>query len=128
LTPAGHALLHHGKLLLQELDRLWDHWQDYRQRPDHEIRIPAAATAVTGFLPDILREFQTKHANVRINLHECSPNEVVHSVRNDLSDFGITAYGQTEGLHVIPYRQDRMVLATALNHPLAQYGSMNFGD
>jgi DNA-binding transcriptional LysR family regulator len=126
LTPAGQVLLHHGRLLLQELDRLWDHWQDYREDAEQEVRIAATATAVTGFLPDILWEYQTKHPNIRINLHECSPNEVVNSVRTDLSDFGITAYGQTEGLRVTPYRRDRMVLATAVTHPLACFDCINF--
>ena len=126
LTPAGQALLHHGKLLLQELDRLWEHWQDYRVQAEQAIRISATATAVTGFLPDILRAYQAKHPNIRINLYECSPNEVVNSVKTDLSDFGITAYGQTDGLHVTPYRRDRMVLATAVKHPLARFNSIRF--
>ena len=128
LTPAGQALLHHGRLLLQELDRLWEHWQDYSVQAQQEIRISATATAVTGFLPDILRAHQAKYPDIRINLHECSPNEVVNSVKTDLSDFGITAYGQTEGLQVTPYRRDRMVLATAVRHPLAEFDSINFGE
>src|SRR5712671_2097078 len=128
LTPAGEALLHHGRLLLRELDQLWNHWQGYREQAEQEIRIAATATAVTGFLPDVLRDYQSIHPNIRINLQECSPNEVVNSVRTDLSDIGITAYGQTEGLHVVPYRQDRMVLATAVRHPLARFDSINFGE
>jgi DNA-binding transcriptional LysR family regulator len=128
LTPAGKTLLHHGRLLLEELDRLWNDWQDHREQATEEIRIAATATAVTGFLPDILREYEARHPNVRINLQECSPNEVVNSVRTDLSDIGITAYGQTEGLQVLPYRQDRMVLATAVTHPLARFDSISFGE
>jgi len=128
LTPAGQALLHHGRLLLQELDQLWNHWQDYREQAVQELRIAATATAVAGFLPDILREYVAKHPHVIINLQECSPNEVVNSVKADLSDIGITAYGQTEGLQVLQYRQDRMVLATAVTHPLARFESVSFGE
>ncbi len=98
------------------------------EQVEREIRIAATATAVTGFLPEILRDYQTKHPNVRINLQECSPNEVVNSVRTDLSDIGITAYGQTEGLRVLPFREDRMVLATAVTHPLARFDSISFGE
>jgi DNA-binding transcriptional LysR family regulator len=128
LTLAGQTLLHHGRLLLQELDHLWSHWQDCRETPEQELRVAATATAVTGFLPVILRDFKSEHPNVRINLQECSPNEVVNSVRTELSDIGITAYGDTEGLQVLPYRQDRMVLATSVDHPLARFDSISFGD
>lgn len=128
LTPAGQMLLHHGKLILEELDHLWSHWKEYQEHAEEETRISATATAVTGFLANILLEYKRSHPRLRIDLQECSPNEVVNSVRTDLSDVGITAYGDTEGLEVIPYREDRMVLVTPAGHLLANFDSIEFSQ
>jgi DNA-binding transcriptional LysR family regulator len=35
---------------------------------------------------------------------------------------------RTEGLQVLPYRRDRLVLAAALSHPLAQASEIAFAD
>src|ERR1700722_286536 len=51
LPPAGHTFLHHGRLVLRQLDHLWGDLQDYTQGVKGHIRIFANTTAISEFLP-----------------------------------------------------------------------------
>jgi Transcriptional regulator len=62
-------------------------------------------------------------------MHERLSPDIVRAVQEGMVDIGIIAGNvRTEGLEVMPYRRDRLVLATALSHPLAERGSVDFID
>jgi DNA-binding transcriptional LysR family regulator len=93
------------------------------------VRILANTTAITEFLPDVLRSFLVSHPDVNIDLREKLSNEIVRAVSSGTTDIGIVAGTvSTEGLHVVPYRNDRLVLAVAVSHPLAEKDEIAFEE
>jgi DNA-binding transcriptional LysR family regulator len=127
LSPAGRAFLHHGRLLLEQLDRMEGVLQEYSKGMTGHVRVFANTTAATDFLPDVLRRYLIGHPDVNVDLREGMSTEIVRAVSQGTTDVGIAAgYVGTDALEVFPYRRDRLVLATAHNHPLAHRRTISF--
>jgi len=76
-----------------------------------------------------LRTYLTTHPDVNIDLRERLSHDIVRAVSEGMTDIGIVADNvRTEGLHVLPYWQDRLVLATARTHPLAKRKTISFAE
>lgn len=129
LRPPGQALLHHARQVLRQLENLRGDMQEYAQGIKGHVRIFANTTATAEFLPAVLRTFLVTHPDVNIDLREHLSPDVVRAVSEGIADIGIAAGSvRTEGLQVIPYRKDRLVLATAIKHPLAKHAEIDFAD
>jgi DNA-binding transcriptional LysR family regulator len=127
LAPAGRAFLHYGRLLLQQLERMESVLQEYSKGLTGHVRVFANTTAVTDFLPQVLRKYLVTHPDVNVDLREGMSMEIIRAVRQGETDIGIAAgYVGADGLEVLPYRRDRLVLATAQNHPLARRRTISF--
>lgn len=129
LRPPGQALLHHAKQVLNQLENLRGDLQEYAQGIKGHVRILANTTAMTEFLPTVLSSFLSTHPDINIDLRERLSSDIVRSVSEGTTDIGIVAASvRTEGLHVTPYRRDRLVLVTGTDHALAQHKEVNFVD
>ena len=91
------------------------------------MHILANTTAITEFLPVVLRKYLSTHPDVNVDLRERLSADIVHAVSEGRTDIGIVAGNvRTEGLEVLPYRQDRLVVATARAHSLAKRKEIDF--
>jgi DNA-binding transcriptional LysR family regulator len=127
LTPPGQALAHHARLVLHQLEHLRGDLQEYAQGVKGHLRVFASTSAITEFLPDVLRTFLASHPDVNIDLRERVSDEIVRAVVDGQTDIGIVAGTvRTEGLEVVPYRTDRLVLAVPAVHPLAAHEHVPF--
>lgn len=127
LTPPGEAVLLHGRRVLQQLEQLTGDLQEYTKGIKGHIRVYANTTAMTEFLPAVMRTYLINHPDVHVDLQERLSPDSVRAVQDGTVDIGLVAGNvRTEGLDVLPYRHDRLVLATALSHPLAQYKKIDF--
>jgi DNA-binding transcriptional LysR family regulator len=127
LTPAGRAFLHHGRVSLQQLERMQGVLQEYSRGVKGHVRIFANTTAVTDFLPGVLRKYLASHPDINVDLREGMSLDIIHAVTQGTTDIGIAAsYVGTDGLQVLPYRRDRLVLATSQTHPLARRREISF--
>lgn len=129
LSPAGETLLQHAQQFMQQVERLKSDMQQYNNGIKGHIRIFANTTAVTEFMPEVLGEFLARHPQVNVALEERLNHDIVRGVQEGTADIGIVA-GEIvgQGLEVLNFSTDRLVLATALDHPLAQAGSVAFAD
>lgn len=120
LTPPGQALAHHARQVLLQLEHLKGELQEYAQGITGHLRVFASTTAITEFLPGVLRRYLAAHPDVNIDLREKLSSEIVRAVLEGQTDIGIiSGHVRTEGLEVLPYRDDRMVLAVPADHLLA---------
>ncbi|MCQ4305218.1 LysR family transcriptional regulator [Stutzerimonas frequens] len=120
LTPAGHALLHHARNLLDNLQQLDADLSEFSQGVKGHVRIHANTSAVIEFLPEDLSAFARQHPEVKIDLEERVSSDTLRALREGLTDIGIFAgHMPGEDLQVFPYREDRLVLVTPREHPLA---------
>ncbi|TLX60514.1 LysR family transcriptional regulator [Stutzerimonas nosocomialis] len=120
LTPAGHRLLQHARLILRQVDYLKSEFTDYGTDAAGHIRIFANTTAVTEFLPEILAGFLAARPGVSVDLQERLSRDIVRGVLDGAADLGIIA-GPVEasGLQVMHFSTDRLLLALPIGHPLA---------
>jgi DNA-binding transcriptional LysR family regulator len=118
-TPAGDAFIRHGRLVLQQLEYLRSDLQEVHSTPQQQLRICAGATAITEFLPGVLSTYFAEGPNVNVELIEQSGAQIVRTIREGGADLGIVEGNQTvEGLELLPYRKDRLVLITSAENPL----------
>lgn len=129
LSPAGETLLAHAQQFMQQLERLKSDMQQYNNGIKGHIRIFANTTAVTEFMPQVLGTFLAAHPQVNVALEERLNHDIVRGVQEGTADIGVAAGPvQGQGLEIINFSTDRLVLATALNHPLAKAGSVSFAQ
>ena len=121
LTPAGHALLHHARNVLDNLQRMNADLSEFSQGVKGHVRIHANTSAVIQFLPEDLSTFARRHPQVKIDLEERVSTDTLRALREGLTDIGIFAgHLPADELQVFPYRQDQLVLVTPRDHPLAK--------
>ena len=129
LSPAGETLLAHAQQFMQQLERLKSDMQQYNNGIKGHIRIFANTTAVTEFMPQVLGTFLTAHPQVNVALEERLNHDIVRGVQEGTADIGVAAGPvQGQGLEIINFSTDRLVLATPLDHPLAKAGSVSFAE
>lgn len=129
LTPAGQTLLHHARQIVRQLESLRGDLQDYSAGIRGHIRLFANTTAMTEFLPTALSGFLTGHPSISVDLQERLSHEIVRNVAEGVADIGIVAGNvRTDGLQALPYRSDKLVLATARRHALAGARRVDFLD
>jgi DNA-binding transcriptional LysR family regulator len=127
LTAPGETLLLHARRVFQQLEKLTGDLQEYAQGVKGHVRVFANTTAMSEFLPAVLRTYLVNHPDVYVDMHERLSPDIVKAVQEGTVDIGILAGNvRTDGLEVMPYRRDRLVLATALSHPLAQHKKVGF--
>lgn len=129
LTAPGQAFAHHARLVLGQLEQLRGELQEYAQGVKGHLRVAASTTAISEFLPAVLRTYLASHPDVNVDLRESFSTEVVRSVTEGRSDIGIVAGDvRTEGLQAIPYRIERLVLVVPPAHPLAARAAVRFEE
>lgn len=129
LSPAGETLLEHAQQFMQQLERLKSDMQQYNNGIKGHIRIFANTTAVTDFMPHVLGTFLAAHPHVNVSLEERLNHDIVRGIQEGTADIGVAAGAvQGQGLEIFNFSTDRLVLATALDHPLAHSGSVSFTE
>ena len=117
LTPAGHKLLKHARLIMNQVEYLKAEFTHFGTDSAGHIRIFANTTAVTEFLPEVLAGFLAKRPGVTVDLQERLSRDIVRGVLDGSTDMGIIA-GPVEaaGLQVIHFSTDRLVLIVPVGH------------
>ncbi len=129
LTPSGKAFLHYGRLMLRHVQQLQDSLREYAKGIRGHVRVLANTTAIAEFLPSVLASFLTDHPDVSVDLGEQLSPAIVRAITEGTAEIGIVAGTiSTEDLQVLPYRDDRLVLATPLAHVLAKKKQVTFSD
>ena len=132
LTPAGQVLLHHARLVLRQLMHLRADLRAYVEGMKGLVRIFATTTAINEFLPAALSNYLAKHPDVNVDVREHPSDEIVRAVTEGMTDIGIISGSvpaqAAEGLEILHYRRDRLVLASPLKHPLAGRETVSFNE
>jgi len=129
LTPPGQAFAHHARLVLLQLEHLRGDLDEYARGIKGHLRVAASTTAITEFLPAVLQRYLATHPEVSVDLRERLSSDIVRAVSEGQTDIGIVSGTvRTEGLEVMPYREDRLVLVVAASHALAGRGAVHFAD
>lgn len=128
-TPAGRMLLKHARTILAQQARMREDLSAYAGGLSGEVKVLANTNALTEFLPEALSSFLADHPHVSVDLEERLSDEIVGLIAEGVGDIGIVA-GTVEvgALQTYPFRQDRFVVVTAADHPLARRRSLTFAE
>lgn len=129
LTPAGEALLTHARRVFRDLERLHGDLQAFSRGLRGRVRVFANTTAMTEILPAALGSFLAAHPHVDIDLEERLSPEIARAVADGSADIGILAGTvRTDGLDVLAYQKDTLVLAVPAGHALAGADMVDFAE
>lgn len=77
----------------------------------------------------IREKFEELHPQAKIHLEYMRPENVYEAVAEDRADLGLISYpAPRKGIHVIPWRDEKMVLVCHPRHPLATKPTVEVGD
>ena len=129
LTPSGEAFLRHARLVLRQIDHLRGDIHEYARGIKGQVRMVANTTAMTEFMPAVLSRYLASHPDVTVELRERLSYLVIKAVSDGSADIGIVAGRPAASeLEYLPYREDRLVLVTPNEHPLAGLKQVAFAN
>lgn len=129
LTPSGEAFLRHARKVLRQIEQLRGDIHEYSKGIKGQIRMVANTTAMNEFMPNVLSRYLATHPEVTVDLRERLSYLVIKAVADGTADIGIVAGNLSSAeLQYLPYRRDRLVLVTPVNHPLAERDEVSFNE
>ncbi|BDU52293.1 LysR family transcriptional regulator [Limnohabitans sp. INBF002] len=127
LTPAGHLALQHCIRLFQGLERFNSELSDYSQGIRGHVRLWANMSSLTEYLPRILHDFLSSHADIVVELEEQLSGDIARALIDGIADIGVLANETPmDGLTVVPFQTNELVLLCHASHPLAKQKKVDF--
>lgn len=126
-TAAGQALLRQARDVLSTMARMHAELSDFAAGTQGSVRVLAAPSILAEDLADDIGAFLKRHPQVSVSLDERVSPDIVKGVREGTADLGVLwDLSDLGGLARLPYRRDRLCLATPLGHPLARRRRVSF--
>lgn len=122
LTPVGSALVHHARIVTQQLEKMRGELSDYAKGLRGNVRLLANTVAIAELLPTALASFLSAHPNIDVELEDRPSREIVRTIARGQADIGIVtdAVDLAEELEVFPIGAIRLVVVAPRRHPLGQ--------
>ena len=120
LTDAGRQVLFYARRTLADCDNILAVGREHVEEQSGLLRIATTHTQAVHILPAIIRAFRQQYPQVRIEIHQGTPEQLLDMVRRDRVDFAICTEAIDEGAAVTAlgcYRWNRSVIAPR-GHPL----------
>ena len=127
LTPAGHLTLQHCLRLFQGLEQFHSALSDYDQGLRGHVRLWANMSSLTEYLPRILHDFLSEHSDIVVELEEQLSGDIARALVDGIADIGVLAdETPMDGLTVLPFQTNELVLLCHASHPLAKLKKVDF--
>jgi len=129
-TPAGVALVHHARLVTQQIERMRGELGAFAKGLRGQVRVLSNTAALQEFLPPYLGPFLAAHPHIDVSLEERPSSEIVRSIARGQAEIGIVAdaVDAAAELETFPFATDRLVLVTPARHPLVARRRIAFAD
>lgn len=120
-TAAGAALYHRAKAILRSVELAESTVAQFDAGGMPKIRLAANRSSIIQYLTQALSRYFACEPGAQIDLQERYSYDIPRLVTDGEADIGIYhALTPAPGVYSMPYRQDRVVLVTPLDHPLAR--------
>jgi DNA-binding transcriptional LysR family regulator len=120
VTPAGLALVFHAKQLLAQVEQLHVDIADYADGSKGVVRMCAATSALSGFLPQDLAEFAASNPRLKVELLERRSSDGIAAVRDGRTDIAVVLASDPllTDLRFDRYRTEDLVAVLPQGHAL----------
>lgn len=127
LTRAGETLLRNARQVFASIEQMHADLLPYASGIRGHVSLWANTHATHTFLADDLAGFLKQHAQVSVSLEEHTSAEIVVAVARGEVEVGVLAdAGNSAGVELAPYRQDRLVLIVPRGHALSARDRVGF--
>lgn len=129
LTDAGRLYLDFCQDALRLHAGLEASLQELKSEVEGVVRVAAIYSVGLYEMTHLQDEFARRHPRAVLEVEYLRPEKVYEAVLSDRADLGLVSYPEsTRGLAVLPWREERMVVACAPPHPLAGSASLRPED
>ncbi|MEZ2353130.1 LysR substrate-binding domain-containing protein [Caballeronia sp. RCC_10] len=129
LTEAGRHALSCAKSVDRQLRQMAREIQSLGGQVAGTVRLFANASAIVGFLPELLKGFQAAYPLVEIALTEQISDEVVRACLDGRADVGISANSEAPSqLQTWHFADDPLMVVLPPGHELEQHDTVAFDD
>jgi LysR family transcriptional regulator, transcriptional activator of the cysJI operon len=121
LTREGQRIYDAAKEILHVYEKLQSELQEMKKVISGTIRISTIYSIGLHELPPYIKKFLHDYPSVNVRIEYRRSNLVYEDILHNSVDFGLVAFPQKlRQIDMIPFRNDRLVLITHPNHPLAK--------
>jgi DNA-binding transcriptional LysR family regulator len=122
LTPAGEVLYQASKDIVDRFQDMESRLQAASQVVAGTVRVGTVHSIGLYELAGALKRYMKAYPQVHIGLEYSRANKIYEDALKGNVDLGVVAYPQKRpGMVVLPYREDRLVLACPPGHKLAAH-------
>jgi len=120
LTREGQRVYESAKEMLYTYDKLLSELQEMKKVISGTIRISTIYSIGLHELPPYIKKFLHDFPSVNVRVEYRRSNLVYEDILHNSVDFGLVAFPvKTRQIEFLPFRDDRLVLITHPQHPLA---------
>ena len=128
-TDAGLSLLFMARSALNNLNEIVVQMREYSYGRRGSVQVLANISAITQFLPDLIKSFMQLYPLINISLEEKPSLAITKAVAENRAEIGIfTRLPHGADIEVFPFRTDRLVLLVPNGDPLADRPSVKFSE
>lgn len=128
-TDAGLSLLFMARSALNNLNDIVVQMRDYSNGTRGSVQVLANISAITQFLPGLLKSFMALYPLINVVIEEQQSLAITKAVAESRAEVGIfTRLPHGADIEVFPFRRDRLVLIVPAGHPLAARQSVRFSE
>jgi DNA-binding transcriptional LysR family regulator len=121
LTDAGKLFYAECRDLLERFRQLEDRLRESADAISGTVRLATVYSIGLHELPPYVTRFMKAHPRVKVHIEYSRTDKICEACLQNTIDFGIVAYPlRRTNMTVIPWRQEKLVLACAPDDPLAR--------
>jgi len=132
LTDAGRVFLREARAVLQRADEAVKNVREFAQVSETKLHVAYTPAMTTQVVSPALHAFQKLMPNVRVKLHDWSPDKVRAGLDDGRLQLAFTARpskgGVFQDFHFEELLRQQVRLAVSPNHPLANRRSVSLVD
>lgn len=128
-TAAGLSLLFSARSVLNDLTSIVSQMQEFSRGRRGSVHVLANISAVTQFLPALIKSFMVSHPQVQITLEERESLAITKAIAENVAEIGVfTRLPHGADIEVYPFRTDELTLVVPVDHPLAERDEISFAE
>jgi len=120
LTPAGRTLRPHAEQLLRDVAQARQAIHQLQPSAGGALRIAAALSVATYFLPDVLKLYQAANPKTMVTVRAGNSKEVLTMVLDGEADMGVARSVNHPDVETMTLRDDPLILTGHARHPDAR--------
>lgn len=121
LTPEGDLFYSQCREIVSRYFALEEKVRTMHQEVIGRVRVAAIYSVGLHLMADYIGSFMSAFSKANVRLEYLHPHRVYESVEDDVADIGLVSYPKSSRtIDAIEWREEKMVLACAPQHPLAR--------